>query len=84
MNNNEDNVLNDILQTAGYNATVVYAALKKLGPVVHMRVMDIRKHLTRDIGESTIKKNIKMLSDLGYVEFLGETHDSRGRALRVK
>lgn len=82
--NQHEQVLDDILQTAGFNAMVVYTALKKLGPIVHMRVMDIRKHLTRDIGESTIKKNIKMLSDLGYVEFLGETHDSRGRALRVK
>jgi hypothetical protein len=52
--------------------------------LVHMRVMDIRKHLTHDLGESTIKKNIKTLSELGYVEFVGETHDSRGRALRVK
>lgn len=79
MNNNED-----ILNIAGYNAMVVYQALKKLGPLVHMRVMDIRKHLTHDLGESTIKKQIKALSELGYVEFVGETHDSRGRALRVK
>jgi len=83
MSNNED-VLDDILKVAGFNAMIVYKALKKLGPIVHMRVMDIRKHLSCDLGESTIKKQIKSLSDLGYVEFLGETNDSRGRALRVK
>ena len=80
MSNNDD----DILRTAGYNAMIVYQALRKLGPLVHMRVMDIRKHLVNDLGESTIKKQIKALSELGYVEFIGETHDSRGRALRVK
>lgn len=79
-----DDKLTDIFRTAGYNAAVIYEALQRIGPVVHMRVMDIRKHLKCDIGESTIKKNIKMLNDLGYVEFIGETHDSRGRALRVK
>lgn len=74
----------DIIRTAGLNAAIIYEALGRIGPIVHIRVMDIRKHLIKDIGESTIKKNIKALSDLGYVEFLGETHDSRGRALRVK
>lgn len=76
--------LADILTTAGYNAAVIYEALVRLGPVVHLRTMEIRKHLSRDIGESTIKKNIRKLEDLGYVEFIGETYDSRGRALRVK
>lgn len=74
----------DILKVAGYNAMIVYQALQKLGPIVHMRVMDIRKHLATPLGESTIKKNIKTLNELGYLEVVGETNDSRGRALRVK
>ena len=74
----------DILNVAGFNAMIVYQALVKLGPIVHMRVMDIRKHLTHSLGESTIKKNIKTLTELGYIEVIGETNDSRGRALRVK
>jgi predicted transcriptional regulator len=49
-----------------------------------MRVMEFRRHLSESLRETHIKEALRRLADKGLIEVIGERHDSRGYAYRVK
>ena len=73
----------DIIQLCGICAASVYAAIQALGGKSHVRVMELKKSMPVPFGESTTKKGIKALLEAGFIERMGETHDSRGFAYRI-
>lgn len=77
------NLNDEIVTQCGVCAAVVYHTLQTLGGKAHMRVMELRRHMPMSFGESTIKKGIKALIEMGYIKRDGEMHDARGFAYKV-
>lgn len=75
--------LNDqVTSNLGLCAAVVYEALSR-HQNKWLRVVELRRALLTDYGESVIKKAIRDLVKEGYVEREGETYDCRGFKYRV-
>jgi hypothetical protein len=62
---------------------VVLETICRLGGVVHMRVMEFRKHIPEPLREVQIKDALKRLTENGLIEMVGERHDSRGNKYRI-
>lgn len=76
--NLNDQVTND----CGLCAAVVYEAISR-HQNRNMRVVELRKELKTDYGESVIKRAIRDLMFAGYIEREGETYDCRGFKYRI-
>jgi predicted transcriptional regulator len=77
-----ENLREDVLESCGQCAASVYQAMHNLGGKIHMRVMDLRKHMPIPFGESTTKKGIKALLEAGFIERVSH-YDANGMAYRI-
>lgn len=76
------NLRDEVTQDCGLCAAVVYEALSR-NQNRYLRVVELRRSLKTDYGESTIKRAIRSLCERGWVEREGETYDCRGFKYRV-